>query len=46
MHWNMFLIAIILKKMCNKAADMYPSIIQFVFECYKTQEICDKAVGT
>ena len=32
--------------MCNKAVNTYPSAIQFVPECYKTQEICDKAVNT
>ena len=29
--------------MCNKAIDTYPSAIQFVPKCYKTQEMCDKA---
>ena len=30
--------------MCDKAVDTYPSTIQFVPECYKTQEMCYKAV--
>ena len=32
--------------MCNKAVGTYPSPIQFVSECYKTQEMCDTAVDT
>ena len=31
--------------MCDKAVNTYPSIIQFVPECYSAQEICDKAVN-
>ena len=30
--------------MCNKAVNTYPSAIQFVPECCKTQEMCVKAV--
>ena len=30
--------------MCDKAVDTYPSTIQFVPKCYKTQEMCYKAV--
>ena len=30
--------------MCDKAANTY-SATQFVPECYKTQEMCDKAVN-
>ena len=30
--------------MCEKAVDTYPSTINFVPECYNTQQICDKAV--
>ena len=30
--------------MCNKAVGIYPIAIQFVSECYKTQEICNKVV--
>ena len=31
--------------MCEKAANIHPSTIQFILECYKTQEMCDKAVN-
>ena len=30
--------------MCDKAVTTYDSTIQFVPDCYKTQEICDKTV--
>ena len=29
--------------MCDKAVNTYNSTIQFVHDCYKTQEMCDKA---
>ena len=32
------------KKTCNKAANTFPSAIQFFPECYETQEICVEAV--
>ena len=32
--------------MCNKTVDKFPSEIQFVPECFKTQEICNKAFNT
>ena len=32
--------------MCNKAVYYYPHALEFVPECYKTQNICDKAVPT
>ena len=32
--------------MCNKAVDNYPRTLEFVLECYKTQNMCDKAVST
>ena len=32
--------------MCDKAVDDYPSTTQNVPECYKTQEMCNKAVNT
>ena len=32
--------------MCIKAANNYPSTIQFVPECYKNQEMCVRAVNT
>ena len=36
--------------MCNKAVDNYSRAFEFVpeleFECYMTQEICDKFVNT
>ena len=28
--------------MCDKAINTHSSTIQFVIECYKTQEMCDK----
>ena len=30
--------------MCDKAVNTHPSTMQFVPECYKTQEMCYKAV--
>ena len=45
MHHNLSLIAILLKKMCNKAVHTIYFTIQFISECYKTQEMCDKAVN-
>ena len=32
--------------MCNKAVQNYPHALEFVPECYKTQNMCDKAVNT
>ena len=32
------------KKMCDKAVDTYRSTIKSVRECYKTQEMCHRAV--
>ena len=43
-HWSMFLIASKIKKLCNKGVDNYPLALEYVPECYKTQEMCDKAV--
>ena len=31
--------------MCNKAVDNYPHALEFVPKCYKTQNMCDKAVN-
>ena len=31
--------------MCDKAVNNYPSTIEFVPECYKTQKMCDEAVN-
>ena len=31
--------------MCDKSINSYHSIMQFVCDCYKTQEMCDKAVN-
>ena len=45
-HWSMFLIASKIKKLCNKDVDNYPLALEYVPECYKTQEMCDKAVDT
>ena len=30
--------------MCDEAVDTYHSTIKSVLECYKTQEMCNKAV--
>ena len=43
MHWNLPLSTISLKKQ-NKAINTYPKI-QYFLECYKTREMCDKAVN-
>ena len=32
--------------MRNTAVDNYPHALAFVFECYKTQNLCVKAVDT
>ena len=44
MHWNLFLNTTILKKMCDKAVDTYPSTIEYVPDQFRTQEMCDKAL--
>ena len=44
MHENFFLNTIRLKKVCDKAVDTHPATIKYVPECYKTQEMCNKAV--
>ena len=31
-----------IQKICDKAVNTYPSTIQFVSDCYKTQEMCDE----
>ena len=31
--------------MCDEAVDTHPSTIKFVPECYRTQEMCYKAVN-
>ena len=31
--------------MCNKAVNNYSHALEFGPECYKTQEMCDKAVN-
>ena len=43
MHQDLFLIAILTQKICDKAVNNHSSTIQFVPESYKTQEVCDKA---
>ena len=30
---------------CNKVVDNYPHALEFVPDCYKTQEMCNKAVN-
>ena len=30
--------------MCDKAVYTHPTTIKYVSECYKTQEVCNKAV--
>ena len=32
--------------MCIKAIDNYPSTMLFVPACYKTKEMCNKAINT
>ena len=32
--------------MCNKAVDNYHCVLEFVPECFKTQEMCNKVVST
>ena len=32
--------------MCDKAVDTYPSTINFVSECFMTQEMCNKVVNS
>ena len=32
--------------MCNEAVENYLHALEFVPECYKTQNMCDKAVNT
>ena len=32
--------------MSNKAVDNYPHPLEFVPDCYMTQEMCDKVVNT
>ena len=32
--------------MCNEAVENYPHALEFVPECYKAQNMCDKAVNT
>ena len=32
-----------IQKICDKAVSTYPSTVQFVPNCYKTQEMCDEA---
>ena len=34
------------RKKCNKAADNYAHALEFVPDCYKTQKIDNKAVGS
>ena len=34
------------KIISNKAVDNYPHASEFVPECYKTQEMCDKVLNT
>ena len=33
------------QKIHDKAVNTNPSTIEFLLECYKTQEMCDKAVN-
>ena len=32
--------------MCNQAVDNYVDALEYVPECFKTQEMCDKVVDT
>ena len=31
--------------MCNKTVNNYPHVLEFIFECYKTQKLCDKTMN-
>ena len=31
--------------MCGKAVEAYTNTLKFVPDCYKTQEMCDKAIS-
>ena len=42
----MFLTDPKIKKLCNKGVENYPLALEYVPECYKTQEMCDKSVDT
>ena len=32
--------------MCNKAVDNEPHALEFIPECFMTQEMCDKVINT
>ena len=32
-------------KMCDKAVNTHPSTVKCVFECFMTQEMCNKVVN-
>ena len=32
--------------MCDQAVDNYSHALRFVLDCFKTQKMCNKAVGT
>ena len=34
------------QKLCNKAVDNYPCVLEFVSDCFKDQKVCNKAVDT
>ena len=34
------------KKICDKAVDNYPHILEFVPDCFPIQKMCDKALST
>ena len=46
LHYNLFPIAIRLKKCVKKVVNTSPSAIHFASDCYKTQSLCAKAVDT
>ena len=35
-----------MKKMCNKAVDNYPRVLEFVFDCYKIKKMWNIALDT
>ena len=34
------------QKMCNKAVDNYPHLLEFVPNCFNTQKMCNKTLNT
>ena len=43
---GLFLTATRIKRFFGKAVDNYSHTLEFVFDCYKTQKMCNKVVGS